>query len=745
MQPVATDSDRNEEAGSEFGLADALSLLRRRWRLITAVTVVISAIVAAVAVALPSKYEAFATVQIDPRKKTILQMENVVSDLRGDAATVESEVEVLRSKTLAVKVIEALDLRNNPDFKGTGLRNRLLGLVGLARPHGEGEGPAEISSRRVADAGGDPQTDEIVNAFEQRLKTSRVRNTLVIEVRFTAGDPVLAAKVVNTLVDVYLKEQLRSKVSATEAATKLLEEKLEGLRQKVAAAEHRVAAFKADHNIFDAEGQLLSEKQLARLMEQTVIARNQSADARARFDQLQRMLKKGEARSGLADVLQSNTVRMLKDQLVKATRREAELMTKYGPRHPELIKARAEVADVQGQIATEVDQIVSNLRNQFEVAEERERALAASLTALKGQQVVAQESAVRLRELEREALTSRQVFEAFLTRYKQTAETQELQVADARVVELADVPLTVSSPKRKQIAAFGLIMGLALGIGLAFLLEFASPGIGKPEDAENLLGAPHIASVPLLKAAREGLIDEMQAARLVMSSPSSSFTEAIRTVRHEIDARRPSRSPRVILVASSLPNEGKTLVASNLAHHLALGGTRTLLMDADLRRSQLSQQLGLSGNAGLMDAIARGWPLERVIVSDRTTGLAVLPAGGNSPAAISPAEALDAPGLGQRIARLKTYFDTIVIDVPPLLPVVDGRILADHADQIVFVTAWRRTPKQLARRSMRLLGINAAKVSGVVINQVDPAAMATGYGYGYASDRRDGAGKRRAA
>lgn len=745
MQAMSTDQDRNEEAGPEFGLADALGLLRRRWRLITAVTVTISVIVAAVAVALPSRYEAFATVQIDPRKKTILQLENVVSDLRGDAATVESEVEVLRSKTLALKVIDALDLRNNPDFKGTGLRNRVLSLVGLGRPSDDDAPAATGPDRRGVDPATDPQTDEIVNAFEQRLKASRVRNTLVIEVRFTSGDPVLAAKVVNTLVDVYLKEQLRSKVAATEAAASLLEQKLEGLRQKVAAAEHKVATFKADHNIFDAEGQLLSEKQLARLMEQTVIARNQSADARARYDQLQRMMRKGEASSGVADVLQSPTVRMLKDQLVKATRREAELMTKYGSRHPELIKARAEVADVQAQIAQEVDQIVSNLRNQFEVAEERERALSASLTSLKGKQVIAQEAAVRLRELEREAATSRQIFEAFLTRYKQAAETQDLQVPDARIVEQADVPLTVTSPKRKQIAAFGAVLGLALGVGLAFLLEFASPGIGKPEDAENLLGAPHIASVPLLAAARDRLIDEMQAARLVMANPSSAFTEAIRTARHEIDARRPSRSPRVVLVVSSLPNEGKTLVASNLAHHLALGGTRTLLVDADLRRSQLSQQLGLSGNVGLMDAIARGWPLEKVIVSDRLSGLAVLSAGGNSPAAISPAEALDAPGLGQRIARLKTYFDTIVIDVPPLLPVVDGRILADHADQIVFVTAWRRTPKQLARRSMRLLGVNAAKVAGVVINQVDPAAMATGYGYGYSERPADRTDRRRAA
>lgn len=732
MHADREDSERSEEPTSEFGVADILALLRRRWRLIAIVAVSIAVIVAAFAVALPSRYEAVATVQIDPRKKTIVQLENVISDLRGDAATVEGEVEVLRSKTLALKVIESLQLRSNPDFHGTGLRNKLLALVGLARPSVQPE--AGLADAAAQDPAVHPRTDEVLNTFEQRLKASRVRNTLIIEVRFTAGDPVLAARVVNSLVEVYLKEQLGAKVKATEAAAALLEQKLAGLRRKVSEAEHRVATYKADHNIFDAEGQLLSEKQMARLMEQTVLARNQSAEARARYDHLQQMLRKGQSRSSIADVLQSNTVRMLKDQLVKATRREAELMTKYGSKHPELIKARAEVGDVQAQIASEVDQIVGNLRNQYEVAEERERALTASLSGLKRQQIVAQQSAVQLRELEREAATSRQIFEAFLTRYKQATETQDLQVADARIIEHADVPLTVASPKRKQIAAFGVIAGLALGIGLAFLLEFASPGIGRPEDAENLLGAPHIASVPKLLPGSDGLIDEQHAARLVMASPSGMFTEAIRSARHELDRRRPSNAPRTVLVASSLPNEGKTLIASNLAHHLAMSGTRTLLIDADLRRSQLSQQLGLAGQAGLIDAIARGWPLERVIVRDRVTGLAVLPAGGASAITISPAEALDAPGLGHRLALLKAHFDTIVLDAPPLLPVVDGRILAEHADQILFVASWRRTPKQLARRAIRLLGTNGTKIAGVVMNQVDPDALSGSYRY----DRRAG-------
>ena len=186
----------------------------------------------------------------------------------------------------------------------------------------------------------------------------------------------------------------------------------------------------------------------------------------------------------------------------------------------------------------------------------------------------------------------------------------------------------------------------------------------------------------------------------------------------------------MLLIVSSLPNEGKTLLAANLAYQLAASGARVLLIDGDVRRSTLSQQLGLERAPGLIDAIAHGQSFETYLVRDATTGLVVLPAGGVSNVSLAPAEALDAPGFGQRMARLKSHFDTIIIDAPPLLPVVDARILADHADQIVLVAAWNKTPRQIARRAVQLLGANGGKLVGAVINQVDPVEHAKSFGYG---------------
>ncbi len=745
--------NEDDEGGGGFAFGDLFGLVRRRWIVMAAGTFVCGALAAAMAFSLPSRYEAAATVQIDSRKKTIVNLENVVSDLKADQATLESEVEVLQSKAILLKVIDALALRTHPDFTRPTFAQRMLRRIGLAsdvasatdRPKQNLEGFGLASNDLPG--GLAPERDELVAAFEKRLKVARVRNTLLIEVKFSAGEPVLAARIANTLLEVYLKEQLATKVRATGQATELLEHKLEGLRQKVYDAERRVAAFKAEHNIFDAEGQLLSEKQLARLMEQTVIARNHTAETKARYEQVHEMLRKGQHRNSIADVLQSPTIRLFKDQLVKVTRREAELLTKYGPKHPEMVKARAEVADIEAQLAIEVNKIVSNLETEFRVAAERERALAQSMGGLKDQQVIAKDAAVLLRELEREAQTSKQVFEAFLSRYKQTAETADLQVADSRIVERADVPLGVASPKRLQLTGLGVLAGLVSGFGLALLLEFSSPGLRRPEDIEEALGIAHLASVPLLKRRSDGFDTADTAIRAAIVVPNGVFAESLRTARHSIDIRRGDPNPRVILITSALPNEGKTLLAANLAYQLATQGVRTLLVDADVRRSSLSQQLGLDRAPGLLDAIAHGHPFEGYLMRDATTGLVVLGAGGGGQIApsMSPVQALDAPGFGQRIARLKTYFDTIIIDAAPLLPVVDARILADHADQIVLVTTWGKTPRQLIRRAIHLLGANGGKLAGAVINQVDVIEHAKSFGYGQTKKSRGSPPSKRAA
>lgn len=730
-----------EGNGGGFGLKDAQSAVRRRAWMISLFVGGAAALSVSFAYMLPNLYEAEATVQIDPRKKTIVSLEAVLPDIAGDTPTIESQVEIIRSRVIALRVIDALGLRSDPEFAPQLQPSWLSGWLPFFTPSfpapvdtaaddkrrlEAAEIARSVSGPNAADVGADkPEKDSVAVAFAARLKTVRVRNSLIVEVRFTSSDPVKAARIANTVAEVYIRDQIDSKIRATGLAAELLEPKLEGLRAKVSEAEHAIVRFKSDNAIFDAGGQLLSERQITRLVEQNVIARNATAEARARFEQVQHALREGESRD-VADVLQSQTVRMLKDVQLKARRHESELLTKYGPKHPELIKVRAEISDADSQVKREIEKIVASMKNEYQVAGDRERMLEANLEELKQQQSVSKEVSIKLRELERDAETSRRVFETFLIRYKQTTESQELHLPDARIVERADVPTVPASPRRKQIVLVGLLAGLGLGLGLALVLELMAIGLSRPDDAETTLGVPHLASVPLLKRQSDGLSDPMQSLRVVLTTPRGVFARSLWLLQAELDKRRFDPAPRIILVASSLPNEGKTVIAANLALAAAARGASTLLIDADMRRSNLTQQLGLGQAPGLLDAIAYGQDLESVIVRDTVSGLAILPAGGDGRIALSPVDALEAPAFGQRLARLKAHFDTIVIDAPPILPVVDARILADYADQIVFVAAWRRTPKEIIRRAARLLGANSAKLVGMVINQVDPVEHAKG-------------------
>lgn len=735
MEELAAHRHDGEGTGG-FSLERAAAAVRRRWKLVAALPLLAALLAAVVVLALPDRYDASAIVQIDPRKKSISNLEGVISELKADTATVESEVEIIRSRAIALKVIDILKLREDPDFSRPSLKRRILAVIGIRDidlpepvPAQDTRGPTVNSDPIRGLLGPEeigktlPARDEVAVAFSESLKVTRVRNTLLIDIRFSASDAVKAARIANTIAEVYLHEQLTAKQEVAGHASRLLEQKLETLRREVTEAERRASDFKSANNIFDSEGQILGEKQMARLMEQTVVARTTTAEARARYELVQRLAAGGDSGAGIGDVLQSHTVRLLKEQLAKVTGREAELGTRYGPRHPEMQKVRAEVREAQAQVDAEIARLVTNLKNEYEVAAAREKELEASLDRLKSEDSTSKSAGVRLKELTREAETSRALYEALLSRYKQTVETQSLQLPDARIVEQADAPLFPAAPKRKQLVALAAFGGLGLGLAIALLLEFMISGIGRPEDVEQVFELAHLASLPAPLAAVDsggGLRD----VRLMVAEPLGGFAEAVRGLRREVDVRRHSDAPRLVQVTSSLPNEGASIVASNLAHHYAMTGARVLLVDADLRRAQLTRQLAAARQAGLAEVLSRSMPLEATLLRDAATGLTFLPAIGAAPSRRSPPELLASVEMPATIARLKAHFDVIVVDTPPLLPVIDARIVGDQADQIVFVMAWRQTPKKLARRALSSLGFNQGKLVGVVVTRVDEDVIA---------------------
>lgn len=737
MSAAQQQMDDEDETGSGISAERLLSALRRRSRLTLFVWFIVTLVTVTIAKTLPPRFEAAAVIQIDPRRKAITGLEGQ-SDVRAELASIDGEVEIIRSRSILVRTIDILGLREDEEFAGAPFTRLLAIKFGLDRflpPRPTAlAAPAETNDPIASVIKGQPshtvpERDDIAVALSERLKVSRVRTTLLIEVRVSSRDAAKAARIANTIAEVYLADQLDQKSRLAAAASSMLEQKLEALRSKVVEAERNVESYKAEHGIINAEGgSTVNEKQLSRLVEQAVNARNTSSEARARYELAQKLAHNGDANTSLADVLQSNTVRVLKEQLVATQKREAELSAKYGANHPEMRKVHAEVLETKRSLDAEVPRLIANLKNEADTAEERERQLNASLGELKARQVTNKDDSAELKQLESEAQTSKALFDALLTRYKQTSETRGLQLPDARIVEQADTPLYPASPKRKQIALIGLIGGLLAGIMAALAAELLTKGLARPEDVESVLDLTHLSSLPRVPRAAGDADDPAQAVRLVVADPIAPFTEAIRGVKREIDVRRTSRRARVILIVSSLPNEGSSVVASNLAHHYAIAGGNVLLIDGDLRRAGLSRELGGTRGLGLLEALSTPRQAEEAILRDATTGLHFLPAMGPAPVRLSSPELLGSARMHQTLDRLRAQFDTIIIDAPPLLPVLDGRILADHADQIVLVMTWRRTPKQMARRAIKTLGGNTAKILGVVVNEVDDDIIADAQG-----------------
>lgn len=729
MRADTTGSHDFEETGA-ISLERAFIAVRRRWKLIAGLPLLAVAIMALAVSTLPDRYGAVSVIQIDPRQKSITSLESVLPDLTGDQSSIESEVEIIKSRPIVLQVIERLQLRTDPEFTAPGLIDRIWQAIGGATNDAGGL-PARdsavvadpISAALEASEPGTyvPSRDVVARAVNDRMTVVRVRNTLLIEIRFTASDPMKAARIANTIAEIYLKDQLDAKNGAAQTASRLLEKRITELRGRVSLAERKVAEWKALNGVFDSDGNLLSEKQLTRLMEQTVFARNATSEARAKFDQAQGLLRRGRDAANVIDVLNNGTVQALKESLSAAERRASESATRYGPLHPEMKKIQADVREARAQLDNEVRKVVANLKNEVEVAERRERQLAQSLSHIKEQEIVRTGQSAELSELEREASASKALYETLLARYKQTNETQGFQLPDARIIEKADVPLHPAGPKRKQLVILAAVIALGGALGLALLLEIATGGLNRPEDVEDVLSLSHLASLPKT-AHGAGATGASIDVRRVVAEPTSRYAEAIRASCRTLD-RFERRDGRIVLVISAMPGEGAELFASNLAHHYAVSGRAPLLVDADFRLQPLTRKLAPQRMRGLLDQIGTNDVVEAAILRDTVTGLNFLPAASAAPQQVPVSAAITSGRLIEVFAGLRSRFGTVIVSAPPVLPVLDARILADYADQIILVVGCQKTPRQLVKKAIARLGFNAEKLIGAVLTDVDPNAM----------------------
>jgi len=716
------DEDSEEDSGAGLpSLADVLRLIRKRKFIILFSTVLCGTASLGFLSLLTAQYQATATVFIEPRDRNIANMKQVTSDLVANTPSIESETEIIHSTEVAGRVVDDLRLGDDPELtKPDGAFTKLKALLKPLR--GKEEQSAEARSiKDLIDATAQkaPRSDSILEAFLSRVSAERVRETYLIQISYKSSDPEKAARIANAVADAYVRDQVESKERTAEQATVWLERQIADLRDKVFAAEKAVAEFRSAHNLYDSQGHPLDELEVTRQMEQLTLARNVTADTRAKYLHAKQLLDDNADISSIGDVLKASAIVALKEQYADSLRQLAAAETRYGPLHPVLMKAKSQVASSRAQLRAEIERIVTNLKSDAEVAATAQSQLENSLDKLKNAVNNDSGENVRLNELQREATAAKEVYESFLKRVQETTQQQQLQEPDAHVIDHAIVPAIPVSPKKTVIVAGGFGGGLALGLVLAVLVEMLFPSFVRANAIERKFKLRHLATVERFdEVPIKGTAPLAQLRRIVLQ-PGSVFSEQVRAIRVAVERQRRDRTPQIVLVTSAVPLEGKSVLASNLALHFAMSGVRTLLVDCDLSGRGLTHRLLPSVSLTLYDCIMTRLPVRGAIVREAATGLHFLPGLSEAGRIVTPADLFASPTFTKALEGLRSEFEIIVLDARAIVPSVEARILAESADQIVFVNKWRETSLSVAQQALRALGHSLTKVTGVVVNQVD--------------------------
>jgi len=710
------------EPDPEVDLRQLIRALWRRKATIAATVIVMTALSAVVLYQIEPRYRSEALVMIDPRETQFVDIEAVMSGLPRDLETIQSEIEIIKSRSVADKVIRKLKLYNDPEF------NARLRPEPFLRPvasevadrvksfffSGPQEPPVPLETQF------DKERVMIIDEFVKKLEVRRRGQSRVIEVAFESENPHTAALVANTIADLYLVEQLEAKFEMTQRATLWLSDRLSELRSAVESSELAVEKFRASAGLIEGEDATIAVQQISELNTQLVLARSARAEAEARLRQVQLSLQSANNVNSAAEVLSSPLIQRLREQEAEIERKIAELSTEYGEKHPRMINTRAELRDLRSKISGEVNKIVQNLRSEVSVARARESSLQSSLDELEQQVGGLKSSEVQLRALQREANANRELYETFLSRFKETSNEKDMQQTDARIIARAELPERPSFPKTRLILALVVVGSIFLGIVLVFVIEQLDQGFRSMSQVRHLLGVPAIGMVPAVGRASR------RPEKYGVEKPNSVLAESIRMIYASLLLASSGAAPKVVLVTSALPREGKTTISLLLGRISAQAGKRAIIIDTDLRRSQVHTKLNLPGAPGLVEYLTGEASLEQVIHKDKVSGANVIPAGKAGPDA---AGVLNSESLQKLLAGLAEHYELVVLDSPPVSAVADARILTHHADKTIMVVRWAATRREVAAMAIGQLLDAGGKIAGVVLSNVNVRKNA-GYGYG---------------
>lgn len=730
-RPVRTPERQEERPGAaalrKVDQIDLREIVRTLWRRKSVIALAATMVIVVAALFIwniTPRYTASAFVMIEPRESRVVDVQAVLSGLPGDAETIESEIQVIRSRKLAEKTIAKLQLDRDPEFNASlrlpGTFDKLFDWRGyfdylpqswrdMVFPQKSEEQAVVLSESEEAAR----LQARLIDSFLKKLSIKPEGRSRVIRITFESERPRTAAKVANTLADFYIVAQLDAKFEATKRANAWLAERIAELGEQVDVSENAVEAFRAEQGLIQGKDVTLAQQEISELGTQLVMERTKRVEVEARLRQVQSLLSSSGGVDSASEVLNSQLIQRLREQETTIERRIAELSQDYGERHPTMVNVKAELADLRGKIQTEVNRIVQSLRNEVAVARARAASLNQALNDRKREMGRLNAAEVQLRALEREATANRALLETFLQRSKETSSQQSFQEADASLLSAAAVPQAPSYPNKKMMLMLSIIAAVCFGVVLAFVIEQLDQGFRSMEQVEQMLGVNPLGLAPTLPVSAKVRYKPQE---YILNRPRSAYAEAIRSLYTSLLLSDAERPPKVVMIASSLPREGKTSTALSLGIMQAKVGQNVVIVDCDLRRPSVHKVLGLRSRPGLVEYLAGEVTLDQALAIDPASGATVLTAG--APAA-DPPDVFASQQMRKLLGELADRFDLVVIDSAPTLAVSDTRILSRLVDKTVFVARWAKTRRETAANGLRQILDAGGDVAGVLLSMVD--------------------------
>lgn len=683
-------------------LWSTVRLLRRRWRMVVAITIATAVVAACGIILLTPRYEATALIKINPTPNALTSIENQTL-AAPDQNLIDSEVAVMQSREIARAVTLRLKLDEDSEFSSTM----------PPRPAGP------LSNSQVRN-----WYDTLSEKLLKHLTVERHRATYVVAVKSQATDPARAADIANAFAKEYIAFSVGFRTGTAEQSAVFLNKQLDTLGREVRAQDAQVARLQADAGTLQggAGGSVLNQ-QLTPLSAQLATAQAEAAATRANLQAARNQMASGGI-DAISGVLSSNVVADLRRQRSEVLREKGQVDSQFGPKYPDAIKIQQQLDQLDQQINDEAQRIINSLESEASSTAARAASLSEQLAALRGQQASNTRSAVLADGLAKQADAKRQTYSRVAQNLQQATTQARNTMTQAQIVETAAVPDKAVFPNKPLLASLGVVLGLALGVGAAMGTELLARGVRTAAELESRFDLPVIGYVPALSSSNLKLNGcSLNPADTIVERPASAYAEALRLTHSALTVNLDAKRHRIISLVSGLPNEGKSNSALALGRVMAMSGSKILLIDGDVRRAGLSRISGVERQSGLVELLQGKASVEDIIQADRVDNLHILPV---ATAQFIAQDLFSSDGMHALLTSLSATYDHIVIDTPPILGIADARRIASLSDAVLLAVKWNSTPVDVVEEVVASLRRDGSPLVGAIFTMVSMGADAVG-------------------